>query len=319
MTDLDMLRDALAKRASQAPDTDLVLANTSEGVQRLRTRRRATALAGTVAVAVGVLVAGVAVLNRSEPGTDVQAAAASSHPVVAPAPGIRARLPFTVTVPAGYKFDSWSMDPPGAIADFRGSAGQIEVALSQRLPPTVGNAETQATTVRGIPAEIRLYTSTGAKPSFVMLTWEITPGMSALVSGSTEQQVRAVAESMTTAPSEPPSSGTLARIPAGLSTTYWGRESIGFTLVMFCPDQHSDKAQCAQLELNAGTAPDEVGISADGKKAPLGKPDAAGVRQTPDGRILVRQTDNGHWAEATIGTSISPAQLRDILLAVSAD
>jgi hypothetical protein len=138
------------------------------------------------------------------------------------------------------------------------------------------------------------------------------------VYASTEEQVRSVAESMTTTPSNPPAAGHLSGLPAGLSATYWGRGNVGVTVIMICPDHHTDKTECAELELNAGTAPDEVNTAVEGQKAPLSKPDASGVRQTPDGRNLVRQVDPGHWAEATIGTSISAPQLRDILLAASA-
>jgi hypothetical protein len=322
MTDLEMLRKALAERASRAPDTDVVLANATHGVRRLRSRRKATALAGVVAVATGALVAGAALINQpgpNEPGqprqpdTVVQAA---TPPGSAKPEAIRPQLPFTVPIPAGYQVESWSVGDSGGILDFKGTGGPVQVALVDRASPSMQGTQTTQTTVRGIPA--RLEQMSGGGRTFATLTWELTPGKSAFVRGNSEQQTRSIAESMTTKPSELPSTGQLASVPAGLQVTYWGRGNVSTPLAMLCPEQHSDKNECAQVYFNDGTVPNEVNTSIKDEKAPLGAPDADGVRQTPDGRRLARQTGPGHWVEATSGTSTTAAQLRELVLAASA-
>ncbi|MET0132705.1 MAG: hypothetical protein ABW215_03840 [Kibdelosporangium sp.] len=320
MTDLDMLRDALASRASRAPDTDVVLANTTESVRRRRTRRRATALAGTVAVATGALVTGVALVDQApadqaqpgRPEAGIQAATSASAQVL-PESGHRPKLPFTVTVPAGYQLQDWSVGDTSAITHYKGGAGQLEVALLDRLGPNPENTE-KKTTVRGIPAVFRVYASGRG----LSLTWEIAPGRWALVAAADEQQSQAVADSVTLTPSDPPAAGRLTDVPAGLSVIYWGRGNVGMTTVMLCPDKFTDKNQCAVLNLDSGTAPDKVNTKVQGQQAPLSAPDAAGVRQTPDGETLVRQIDPGNWAQASTGTSISAKQLREIILAAAA-
>ncbi|SMD26953.1 hypothetical protein [Kibdelosporangium aridum] len=326
MTDLEMLRNALAERASRAPDVDVVLANATHDVRRLRSRRKATALAGTVAVATGALVAGVTLINQPgpndpgqprQPDTGVQAA---TTPSPAKPKVIRPQLPFTVTIPAGYQVESWSVGDSGAILDFKGSGGLAQAALLNRVTPSVKGSQTTQTTqttVRGIPAQLEQISLAGGH-TYATLTWELIPGKSALVQGNSEQQARSIAESMTTEPSELPSTGQLASLPAGLLVSYWGRGNVSTPLAMLCPERYSDKNKCAQVYFNNGTVPNEVNISIEGEKAPLGAPDADGVRQTPDGRRLARQVDPGHWVEATSGTSTTAAQLRELVLAASA-
>jgi hypothetical protein len=325
MTDLDMLRDALAERASRAPDTHVVLSNTTDGLRRLRSRRKATALAGAVAVTTGALVAGVALLNQAQPGRSDTAIQAATVPNQQPTeqlptePGIRPKLPFSVAIPAGYRIDSWSVSDSGSISTLLGGAGQIEVALLDRTGPLLAGTETTPTTVRGIPAQLHRYGPGGGIPTNVNLTWQIVPGKWATVTTTSEQQVRSVAESMTLTPSNPPAAGRLTGVPAGFSVTYWGRGNVGSTTVMICPDHYTDKNACAQLSLMSGTAPDKVDTPVEGQQAPLGEPDAAGVRQTPDGHILVRQVDQGHWAEVSTGLPGGAIQLRAIILAASAN
>ncbi|KAA2263823.1 hypothetical protein F0L68_09130 [Solihabitans fulvus] len=334
MTDHDLLRAALTERASRAPDPEVVLANTTIGIRRARSRRRATAVAGTVAIATAAIAAGVMVLDRQGPtqsAHQVQPATAptqqsSTARQASPGqqlptkPSVSATLPFTFTAPAGFRWDNWSVTPSASMVDLRNGTSQVNALLTPTAPRQGGHqGNAQPTTVRGSQAELRQLTPASGGPVTVQLVWQPAPGTWITVTSSSAELARSVADSITLTPSDPPEAGAVASLPAGLAVSYWGRGNAGMTTVMIGPDEFADKTMCATLNFRSGTAPNEVTTSGQGQRAPLSAPDADGVRHTPDGRILVRQLDQNHWAQASLGTSaVTAAQLRDIILAASA-
>jgi hypothetical protein len=208
MNELDDLRAVLRARADLTPDPDALLPAIHEQVRGRRTRLRTAALAGVVVATVGGLAA--ASLIHFGPANS------------AATPQLRASLPFTVGhVPAGYQMLSWRTES-GEFSEVDYQSGTTSAINVEEAPNDFASAQGRRTTVHGVPAVLNESPTTGPKGE--QLVWSAGPGRSLSVSvseGVSESILYAVADSVTTTPSEPPSMILIRTVPAGLTLEAW--------------------------------------------------------------------------------------------------